>query len=293
MHTDNYRLLFGAFAGEVARAFPAAPPLLARADRHRLMAVLDGAHGALHGGLDHPAAFEAVYGAPFAEVRSVFRRLAPAPLPRGHYAALVRRLLAEPRLGRTLCQLGEVSVGRVAVALTLPPELARAPFVRRVPSVKSARACAALFDMAVKDGRGRRDLAAALLRTRKWHQARDLLEESLTPKTLIAPPWPGDDRLKPVSTVSEVVALGHEFRNCLTHRADRWARDQDTAVYVYDGSPKAVCALVLEGGRWRVSEFKGVHNKAVPPPARRDILARFADAGVAAGESMDALLCEM
>lgn len=187
---DNYKLLFGAHAVAAAKAYPAAPPVLDRLSRHRMLAVLDG--GGNGGDPAAPEAFTATYGAEFAAVRPVFKRLGVRPLPRRGYQTAVPRLSSEPRLVRALSHLQTVSTKRLAVALALPPELARGALLTLPRSSADARALGLVFDRATTAGRRpRAELAAALLQCEKLEDVWRKLEQALPPSRWRKRPGPG------------------------------------------------------------------------------------------------------
>jgi hypothetical protein len=96
-----------------------------------------------------------------------------------------------------------------------------------------------------------------------------------------APPWPGDDRLRPIVSNAELRVVAKEFQNCLTdprqqHLAVMAVLNGSRFYYEWQGDGGALlqCGRIGPVG-WYVEEGKGRKNRDVPLATREDILRRL------------------
>jgi hypothetical protein len=108
-----------------------------------------------------------------------------------------------------------------------------------------------------------------------------------------APPWPGDDRLRPICSYRALERTALEFRNCVRDRA-AYILTGESALYVYfDGTaPVGVVEIVRHAVfGWEFHEAQGPDNHDLTPDHRYEILRRLRAAGISSGRGMPMLDC--
>ncbi|RFB04125.1 hypothetical protein [Parvularcula marina] len=99
-----------------------------------------------------------------------------------------------------------------------------------------------------------------------------------------APPWRGNEDLRPITSFAELKRLALEFDNCVrTYHLD--VLDGTSYFYRYSekGRPVATVEIVrLPGAGWSVGDIEGIKNDTVPATIVGRIRAIFAEAGIGA-----------
>jgi len=147
-----------------------------------------------------------------------------------------------------------------------------------------ARLAGAAFGMILKRF-GHEAAAAAALR---WSQAAspkalfEAIEDDLLPP-VPAPPFPGTERLKPVTTRRDVRRVAARYENCVRDLIPRITFGR-SALYEWTGNPTVCVELVNDDlFGWSLNEARLRRNDAVPAATREKIVAELKTMGVHVG----------
>lgn len=91
-----------------------------------------------------------------------------------------------------------------------------------------------------------------------------------------APPWVGDDVLKPIDTPDRLRSAAKRFRNCLSARTSCVYAGQS---YYYELDGRAIVEFDhIAGLGWEISEIRGVKNAEVDTSVRDELRRRLSQA---------------
>lgn len=153
-------------------------------------------------------------------------------------------------------------------------------------TVHQARLLAELHGL-VQSRFGQEAAGAAAVRWAGARKARDLFdmaEDDLLPE-LPPPPFPGSERLRPLTTKAAIREAAARFHNCLRTRIASVARG-DAAIYEWVGPHPVAVELSRDPIHgWSLTEARGVRNVEVREPLRSKILAELREMGVHVGRT--------
>jgi hypothetical protein len=116
----------------------------------------------------------------------------------------------------------------------------------------------------------------------------DLVRDDLEPE-VVAPPYPGTERLKPLATKAALRDAAARFKNCLRSHL-RYACSGQSAYYEWLPAPGAVLEITRDRLRgWTLEQARLTGNDAVPEPTRSEIVADLRAMGVHVGRCLWAL----
>lgn len=218
---------------------------------------------------------------PPAGLTGVLGKLRSAPMPAQSYRTLVE-LLYEPMARKALTHTHLVSKAMIDGLAHLPLGL-RIPKLARIVGNPEDRARFYYALAAVRRKRPELDVAALRVSLKAVKCADDIrlwLDHLLTRLPFAAPPWAGDELLRPIRGRQELREAAKRFSNCL---ADYML---DAALgrkffYVWEGEEACVvevCPDDLVG--WRIGDIEGADRRKPASETRAVIVARFARNGV-------------
>jgi len=240
------------------------------AKRHALLAAIDlGRDDDGHDlqdlwrrGLDAQELLESVLGDRIEGLVAALSRLGPEPPILGAYGALIG-VLGEKGVGaRTLTVLPTLTFARILILAALPDWLRRPAVLEAMRTPIDAVGIASAAEYALQSGAfsSEAEVVRALVK-----YGREFTSALLSRSRYVKPPWDGTSRLKPISDLEELQALGRELNNCLGRSFYREMAAQGTyAFYVWSGDETAVVKLDRVGPEaWILGEVRGQSNAAV------------------------------
>lgn len=222
---------------------------------------------------------------PPAGLRRALNRMGETGWSAGDYAALLRLLALEPT-AKTLRHAERIEVENVRALALMPEPLLRARVGAFGLNAHQARALAEAYALVCARGGD----AAARDATTRWAMARDakglfeMVKDDVWAEPP-APPFPGTDRLRPLTTKAAIRDAALRYRNCLRNQV-RNALTGDAAYYEWVGEPGAVICLWkdwLYG--WKLDEAKLAGNEPIPEPMREVIAAEVRAMGAHVGRA--------
>ncbi|ATQ42441.1 hypothetical protein [Caulobacter mirabilis] len=199
---------------------------------------------------------------------------------------LLLALLARPETAKILAHAEAIEADAARALHGTPPPLVRAG-LHRLPLLpdQAALATEAFTAISARDGEGVGERIA-----RRWAGARtveslmDRLREDILPE-LPPPPFPGTERLRPLTTKAAMREAGGRYNNCLRQRLHR-AASGASAFYEWRGAPSAVIEIVRDQlFGWRLSEARLRDNEIMSVADRPALVADLRSLGVWIGRS--------
>ncbi len=206
-------------------------------------------------------------------------RLGERAWSRADYLRLIG-LLAGRQSAKLLRHRDQIAADEVRALNCLPPGLLDRGLGRLSLSEPAAGLVAEAFvAITRRDG----EAVAQALATR-WSVAEnlkglvELVQHDLEPE-VVAPPFPGTERLRPLLTKAALIDAAQRFKNCLRNHV-RWACSGTSAYYEWMEPPGAVLEITrdrLHG--WALDQARLTGNKAVPEPTRTAIVEELKSLG--------------
>ena len=205
-------------------------------------------------------------------------RLGPKARRPEVYRALVNVMESGGTGARFLSQSATLSNALILAVAVLPPELRLKRVLRELDGRRGPEEAAffawSLGRLAALQGG---DAAAAILAAPRPMQALAKARESFP---FPAPPWAGDERLRPVTTPRRLMEIAKAFDNCLLHFPDCSIGEVRTgAKYFYEWRGEEPALLEFTACPplgWRLAEAKGPKNAPLSARSRAAILAALA-----------------
>lgn len=201
------------------------------------------------------------------------------------YDALIR-LFRTAGGAKTLRHADRIAPERVRALDRLPEALLTSKIAGLQLSASQAELLAETLD-AVRRIRGEEGAQAAV---RRWAAAGstkglfEAAEDELLPEPP-APPFPGNDRLRPLATKAAIRDAGARYRNCLKSQVGAAASGR-SAFYEWTGPPGAVIEIWHDRiYGWRLDQARLARNASVPETAQAAIVEELRGWGVHVGRS--------
>lgn len=238
-------------------------------------------------GFDAPdqALMEWVIDEPSPGFASVLRRcLPPEPLPAGWYRRLHQAIVQRPRSARMLCQVGEMCLARVEVALTMPSVLVeRSVLALAGDNVRRAKAISELWQVAIDRGRDPHNLRRAICSAKDVEALEGLLTRAVQADLLPLAPHPTDPAIRCIKTAKELVSFGFELKNCMALARGPFGLRRPATSYFIWTDPKegpVMLSVCADQVGWRITEARLARNKRPSDRLFGQIASAFGQVGV-------------
>ena len=209
----------------------------------------------------------------------VLGRLGPTARAPQVYRALVEAMAAEDAGALFLSQSREPKNELILAVAALPPRLRSKRVLKELAGKREASEEAALFAWGLArletlHGAGAADAILAATKPLK------ALNEIGATLPFPAPPWPGDERLMPVTSPERLAKIADDFENCLSGFAGSAileVRIGQKYFYEWRGEEPGLLELTAWPCLgWRLTQAKGPKNAALSAPTQASILAALA-----------------
>lgn len=245
----------------------------------------DGDEASYWGDLLASATLKSIAGALFGDVpeglRSSLRKLRSHPLPNEYYGKLVA-LLRDPACAKHLLHQKEISVDLIDVISGLPPQCLSTSILGAVKTAGQAYAMRYVLDCVFSfvplEGRDRVWRSARSIT--KYGQIQKWFEMWLRVAPYPAPPWNGNELVRPIRSTGELLRIARQFENCLGHYVYQCVVGE-IVFYRWAAGEPVVIALRREPFLgWVVVRMEGrKHSRHVACAVRKEIISQFSVQG--------------
>lgn len=245
------------------------PPTLAEVVRHgRASDILRHALGDVPDGL-----------------RGLLERAGDRPLPRSKDYILLHDLAAsgDRRGVDALVGAGRISARKLEVLASLDPRWRHANTLGRIDTCAEAMTfnAAVAFVQSLNSRATDEVVANAIASMRPTSTLAGLLDRFMRRADRLPPhPVPqGDNELRPLATVRDLMEAGRRYRNCLSHRLADVAAGR-MAVAEFRGELLVEFRPLTQSAGWVLREVHGVRNRPVPLTSAEAVEAKCDQIGI-------------
>jgi hypothetical protein len=204
-------------------------------------------------------------------------------MPRTAYFGLLN-LLDESHAAKVLLHAKRITPAMISVLQKLDPILRQAKFITITKRMMSVEAIEYYVNAVLRfcPNTNRQSVLHTLASIDKPGSIENWFAHWLSKAVLPPPPWTGNDRIQPISTITDMKAAAAEFRNCLNNRIAS-AVFNEKYYYVYRDGRDPIGVIELSNDRlagWVISEIKGQDNRKLPSAVRSKIINEFAAIGI-------------